>query len=219
MNTRTLKPPASALDPIDRTSEIVFGTLMAMSFTGTLSVATAGDQDIHTMMIAALGCNLAWGLADAAMYLVAVVTEDRRRLSLLLRLQNTKDDEEANRIISDELPERVQSHIKSSGLDVLRRSLLEITDAEKKVLNFRSFRDAFEVFLLVALSTFPIVLPFILIDEPVKALRASNIMGLITLFISGYLLGKYAGGKPWHFAISMSMIGALLIAAIIALGG
>jgi VIT1/CCC1 family predicted Fe2+/Mn2+ transporter len=192
---------------------------MAMSFTGTLSVATAGEPDVHTMMLAALGCNLAWGLADAVMYLVAVVTEQRRKLSLLERLKNSKNDAEADRLIADELPPRLQSHINPVALDALRRSLMEITEPEKKILSFRAIRDAVQVFILVALSTFPIVVPFMLVEDPITALRLSNFMGLITLFVSGYLLGRYAGGNPWGFAFSLSLIGALLIGAIIALGG
>lgn len=46
------------LEPTDRISEIVFGLIMATTFTGTLS-ATAGREDIHTMLIGAIGCNLA----------------------------------------------------------------------------------------------------------------------------------------------------------------
>ena len=47
------------LDPIERVSEVVFGVLMALSFTGALSVATAGREEVRTMMLTALGCNLA----------------------------------------------------------------------------------------------------------------------------------------------------------------
>ena len=70
------------LDPVDRASEIVFGLLMALSFTGSLSVASAGREEVRTMMAAALGCNLAWGLADAVMYLVGIVVERARAAKL-----------------------------------------------------------------------------------------------------------------------------------------
>jgi VIT1/CCC1 family predicted Fe2+/Mn2+ transporter len=66
------------LDPVERASEIVFGLLMALTFTGSLSVASAGREEVRTMMAAALGCNLAWGLADAVMYLVGIVVERAR---------------------------------------------------------------------------------------------------------------------------------------------
>ncbi|HWS40521.1 MAG TPA: hypothetical protein VN247_04425, partial [Arenimonas sp.] len=127
MNKQSPKP-FSDLDPIDRTSEVVFGTLMAMSFSGTLSVATAGEQDIHMMMIAALGCNLAWGLADSVMYLVAVATEQRRKITLVERLQQTNDQDEADRLVADQLPLRLQSHMNPIALDAMRRSLKDIKE-------------------------------------------------------------------------------------------
>ncbi|HEY4137887.1 MAG TPA: hypothetical protein VGN65_05510 [Casimicrobiaceae bacterium] len=66
------------LDPVDRVSEILFGLIMAITIVGSLSVATAGQNDVRTVMKAALGCNLAWGLVDAVMYLVRTLTERTR---------------------------------------------------------------------------------------------------------------------------------------------
>src|SRR5690349_18016843 len=51
---------APVLDPVERITEVIFGLLMAMTFTGTISVSTAAQAAERTMMIAALGCNLAW---------------------------------------------------------------------------------------------------------------------------------------------------------------
>ena len=218
MDAAKKKKPLSDLDPIDRASEVVFGTLMAMSFSGTLSVATAGEQDVHTMMLAALGCNLAWGLTDGVMFLVASITEDRRKAGLLVRLHNARDNAEANRLIADELPLRLQTHANPAVYEAIRESLMNAPE-QIKVLNFRRIRDAVQVFLLVVLSTFPIVLPFMFVEEPMHALRLSNLMGLLTLFVSGYFLGRFADGRPLRFAFGMSLIGAVMIAIIIALGG
>jgi hypothetical protein len=42
------------LDPMDRISEILFGVIMALTFTLTLGVVTAGDPAIRTMLLGAL---------------------------------------------------------------------------------------------------------------------------------------------------------------------
>ncbi len=55
---------------MDRVSEMLFGLFMALTFIGAISVAESGRAQIREMFIAALGCNLAWGLVDAVMYLV-----------------------------------------------------------------------------------------------------------------------------------------------------
>ena len=208
----------SGLDPVERASEVVFGTLMAMSFTGTLSVATAGEQDIHTMLWAAVGCNLAWGLTDAVMYLLAEITERERKISFLHRLHHAASAEEADRLIADEMPERLRSHANPAVFEAFRQSLVELPEP-RALLERRQYLDGLLVFLLVALSTFPIVLPFLLVDEAVQALRLSNALGVLTLFVSGYLLGRRAGGKGWHFGMAMAAIGSVLVGIIILLGG
>jgi VIT1/CCC1 family predicted Fe2+/Mn2+ transporter len=75
------------------------------------------------------------------------------------------------------------------------------------------------VFVLVVLSTFPVVIPFLLVSETALALRLSNLAAVATLFVGGLVLGRYAGGKRWLYGLAMSAVGAVLVAIIIALGG
>src|ERR1700761_6885334 len=114
------------LDPMDRVSEIVFGVLMALSFTGALSVATAGSQEVRTMMFTALGCNLAWGIVDAVMYLVRAATERRRNVTLLARLRATQDKPESHQLIKDALPQVFAATVQPAVLDELRQGLLTV---------------------------------------------------------------------------------------------
>ncbi len=51
----------SVLDPIDRISEVLFGLIMVLTSTGTLSVATAGRADVKTMILAALWLQFGLG--------------------------------------------------------------------------------------------------------------------------------------------------------------
>ena len=163
-------PRRSVLDPIERVSEVVFGVLMALSFTGALSVATAGRGEVRTMMFTALGCNLAWGLTDAVMYLVGTVVERSRQAA------DTK-------------------------------------------LVWADYAAAAEVFGLVVLATFPVVLPFVVFRDTTLAMRVSNALAVATLFAGGYILGRYAGASPWRFGLAIAAIGVALVAAIVALGG
>ena len=105
-NCKTQKR-ARVLDPIDRVSEIIFGLIMALSFTGAVSAATAGREEIRTVMFAALGCNLAWGLVDGVMYLVSLMTERTRNLTLLRRVRSAAAPHEAHTIIADAMPGRL----------------------------------------------------------------------------------------------------------------
>src|SRR6478736_677582 len=63
----------AVLSPIDRISEVLFGLIMVLTFTGTINVAHAGRGEIRDLLWSALGCNLAWGIVDALMYLMNLV--------------------------------------------------------------------------------------------------------------------------------------------------
>lgn len=211
---------ARVLDPVDRVTEVIFGLLMAMTFTGTISVATGGQEAERTMMIAALGCNLAWGLADAMMYLLRTVIERTRNRTLRVILFSTTDAATGQALIAEALPPRLASVVGPDELEMLRRRVIEhAAMPPPSRLGWDDLKGAMGVFLLVVFSTFPLVVPFLLLDETTPAVRLSNLVGLGVLFIAGWVLAKYAGAKPWQGAITLAVTGAVLVTAIIALGG
>ncbi|MGJ7514571.1 hypothetical protein ACSFE6_09585 [Pseudomonas baetica] len=208
------------LDPVDRVTEVIFGLLMAMTFTGTVSVVTSDQEAERVMMLAALGCNLAWGLADAVMYLLRTVIERTRNRNLLANLCGGADAATGQALVADALPPRLAAAAGSDGLELLRRRLIDAPDKTTPPrLCLEDFKGALGVFLLVVASTFPLVVPFLLLEQTMLAVRISNLIGLGVLFIAGWMLARYAGAKPWQGAIALTITGALLIAAIIALGG
>jgi VIT1/CCC1 family predicted Fe2+/Mn2+ transporter len=211
---------ARVLDPVSRISEIIFGVLMALSFTGALNAATAGREEVRTVMLTALGCNLAWGLVDAVMYLVATMTERGRNQTLLGLVRGAVDPRTAHDSITEALPGRLGEAIGTEGLEDIRRRLVALPEAPTRVtLGRDDYAGAFGVFLLVVLSTFPVVVPFIFISELALAMRVSNGVALVMLFIGGYQLGKYAGGIAWRTGLAMAAVGGVLVSIIMALGG
>jgi VIT1/CCC1 family predicted Fe2+/Mn2+ transporter len=219
MNVETGKP-GRVLDPIERVSEVIFGLLMAMTFVGALSVATAGREEIRTMMITALGCNLAWGLADAVMYLVRTVTDRTRNRVLLARLRSGGDAAAGRALVAGALHPGLAAVATPAELEALRRRLIEDQAAPVRPhLGADDFKGALGVFLLVVAATFPVVVPFLLFDQVALAMRVSNGVALAMLFVAGWILAGYAGGSRWRAGAAMAATGAVLIAAIMALGG
>lgn len=221
MSTQTALADASqtALDPVYRSSEVIFGLLMAMSFIGSISVATDGKEQVRTLLIAALGCNLAWGLVDAVMLLVAVKTEKRRNRMLLEKLHGTTDHAAARAAVADELPGALAHSLGEDGLELLRQRLTAAPTPATTRLRGRDYGDAAVVFLLVVLSTFPLVIPFMLTTDTAHALLWSRLVAVGMLFLAGGLLARYSGGNVFLNGITMAALGALLMAAIMALGG
>jgi hypothetical protein len=94
-------PVKRVLDPMERISETMFGLIMALTFTCTLGVATANRIGVHTMLAAALSCNLALGVIDAGVYLLTRVNHQARKNVMLHAIREASDLETAQRIIAD----------------------------------------------------------------------------------------------------------------------
>jgi len=75
------------------------------------------------------------------------------------------------------------------------------------------------VCILVILSTFPVVIPFIFIHDARLALRVSNAVAVVLLFLCGYLFGQHAALRPWTTGLAMVAVGLTLVSIAIALGG
>jgi len=89
----------------------------------------------------------------------------------------------------------------------------------KARLGKEDWLGALGVFLLVFLSTFPVVIPFIFMRNAGLALRVSNTVAIVMLFLTGYLFGRITGRHPWLLGISMVVLGLVLVGLTIALGG
>jgi hypothetical protein len=208
------------LDPVERSMEILFGFIMVLSFTCSLSAATAGREEVRTMVFAALGCNLAWGLVDGVMYLMNTLAERGRGLRLLWEIRKTEDRARADRILGDALPPALATVLSSGEMDSLQRRLRALPEPPLRArLHRDDYFGALGVLLLVFASTFPMVVPFLIFQETVRALRISNLVAVILLFVLGYRLGRFTGGRPWLTGLAMMGIGILLVGITIALGG
>ena len=208
------------LDPVDRVSEILFGLIMAVTIVGSLSIATAGKSEVRTVMLAALGCNLAWGLVDAIMFLLTGLAERGRGKIILHFVRKTKEEEKAREFIADSLPPIVSSALDTETLENMRKSLLRIPESSLRVrLTMTDLKMALGIFLLVFVSTFPVALPFTFIKDVHQALRISNVVAITLMFIAGWLLAKYSGYNKWLMGVGMILLGVVLVGLTIVLGG
>jgi len=220
MRDDTTKSPKRLLDPIERTAEILFGLIMVLTFTGSLSVAEAGREDVRMMLIGAIGCNLAWGIIDAVMYLMATLTERGRNLMSIRAVRNTSKAEDAHQIIADALPSVVAEVLRPEEIESIRQRVNALPEpAGRPKLGKDDWLAALAVFAWVFVSTFPVVLPFLFMHEAKPALRVSNAIAIVMLFLVGFSYGRLAGHRPWLMGLSMVIVGGVLVAVTIALGG
>lgn len=207
------------LDPVDRISEVLFGLIMALTFTCTLSVASAGREEVHEMLVGALGCNLAWGVVDGVMYVLACLTESGQKLTAL-KAARMEDPEEGRAVLAGALPPLIASVMSAAELESIRQRLRALPEPPQRVrVKRKDLLGAVAVFLLVFLSTFPVAVPFLLLEDAKTALRASNLVAIGMLFLGGFAYAHHAGLRRWLMGLGMVLLGSLLVAMTIALGG
>jgi len=207
------------LDPVDRSMEALFGLIMVLTFTGSLSVWAAGRQEVREMLIGALGCNLAWGIIDAFFYLIGVLSERGRSIQRIRRLQASGDPHVIEEVFSEVVPE-VTELMTPAERSSLRERIAKLPEPPRYAkLNGSDVKKAVGVFLWVFLITFPVALPFVFIHDAFIAMRVSNGIAVLLLFFIGQRLARHAGFKVWLTSLVTVLLGLILVALTIELGG
>jgi len=218
--TASTKAPRRALEPIERVSEVLFGLIMVLTFTGALSVAEAGRADVREMLIGALGCNLAWGVIDGILYLMGCLADKGRNLKTLHAVRGARAPEAAQKLIADALPSVIASVVQPAEYEAIQQRLRELPEPPARArLSRTDWMGGLGVFLLVFLSTLPVVIPFLFVRNAFLALRISNAIAVTLLFVVGYAFGRVTGSRPWVTGIALVILGAALVAMTMALGG
>jgi len=208
------------LEPYDRVSEVLFGLIMVLTFTGSLSVAESGRDDVRIMLIGALGCNVAWGIIDGLLYLMGCMSEQGRSLRSWRAVRNAASAAEAHRVIAGALPAVVAAAISPDAYESVRQKLLAMPEPpERPQLGKNDWLGALAVALWVIATTLPVAIPFIFMDDVGRAMRASNAIAVVLLFVAGYAFGRVAGYRPLLTGIAMVILGAALVGLTMALGG
>jgi hypothetical protein len=208
------------LDPQERIAEVLFGLIMVLTFTGSLSVAEAGRDDVRTMLIGALGCNLAWGIIDGVFYLMGCLADRGTGLATLRAVRTATDPEVAQQTIARALPPTVASILEPAELESIRRRLVALPEPPAVArLDGKDWLGALGVFLLVFLSTFPVAVPFLFVANVARAMRLSNAVAIVMLLVTGILYGRQVGRSPFGFGVAMVFLGGLLVLITIELGG
>jgi len=214
-----LRSDRRVLDPVDRSGEVIFGLIMALTFTCSLSVATSGRQEVREMLIGALGCNLAWGIVDGVMYVVTAMVQRARELTLVHAVKAT-DDATARRLVHSHMSEALAAVVDEDWLTRTVARLRAVpAPARKARVTAADLRGAVAVLLVVFLATLPVAVPFMLIHAPERALRVSNGVAILMLFGAGSALARFGGLPRVRLGFAMVVLGSGLVGLTIALGG
>jgi VIT1/CCC1 family predicted Fe2+/Mn2+ transporter len=211
------------LDPGDSLSEILFGLVMTLTFTLGAGILVREDPNAwRELLIATIGCNVAWGIIDAAFYVSGSVFERARLARVGQRLRAAESDERAAGIVGEEL-DGLLGHTDGAAerADLYRRIARHVRASQPRApfVARSDLYGAFWSFWLVFFSSIPAALPFLFAPDAWIALRISNAILIALLFAIGWRWAGHTTLRPWLTGLTFMIAGVLLVVIAIGLGG
>jgi len=212
------------LDPASSLGEIMFGLIMTLTFTlgAGIIIEDEGAEGARELLIALIGCNIAWGIIDAAMYIVNELFTRGRRRRVAEAVRTAPDERASVAVVAKELDDLLEDTSDEAERQALYSRVaakVRTADIKPNRLTSADFMGAFTSFWLVVIASLPAAIPFLIWDDARFALRVSNGILLAFLFFCGYKWARYTLGNPWTAGFIFLAGGVGLVAMAIALGG
>lgn len=212
------------LDPGDALGEVLFGLIMVLSFTvGARFLMTEEEFNSTELVVGAVGCNIAWGVIDGVLFVLGNLFHRSQRARFYRSLKSAPNEPEALAVVQDEFGlEDEPLAARPEDRARLHEAILTLgahgTPARAR-LQRRDFSSAVVVFLLVSATALPGVIPFLLLQDSHLALRVSNTVLILLLFLGGYRWGHYTDISPWRVGLIVMLLGLAMVLVAVALGG
>jgi hypothetical protein len=211
------------LDPGERLAEVLFGLIMVLTITLTAGLTVGHEPGaVREMLVAAIGCNIAWGIIDGGMYIMGALLERGRHARLITAIKGAPDEASALEMIGRGLDDTLVGLSSADQRMKVYRGLRELalkTEPPKVRITRDDVMGALASCWLVVLATVPAAVPFLLMHDATRALRTSNGLLLGLLFLVGFSWGRYANVNRWVAGAAFLALGTVLVAVAIALGG
>lgn len=212
------------LDPATSLGEVLFGLIMTLTFTlgAGLIIEEEGREGARQLLIATIGCNIAWGIIDGALYLAGQLFDRGRMRRVIQTVRGASNDNVAHAVVAGEFDELLQ-HVttETERSDLYGRIIRSIRSSPVPAnrVTKADLLGALASFWLVFLASLPAAIPFLLIDDARLALRVSNAVLLALLFLTGYRWARYTLSHPWLVGFCFLIGGLAMVWTAIALGG
>ncbi len=212
------------MDPGDALSEVMFGLIMSLTFTVGARFFLGGEEfDRGELIIGVVGCNIAWGIIDAVLIIVGTLFFRSQRARFYRSLRATPDREAglaavANHFGFEDEPLALAAEERAK----LYATILEIgrhTQPAPVRVTRSDLTAAALVFLLVTFAALPCVIPLLLIENEMVALRVSNAVQVVLLFLGAYRLGTYTDVSSLKVGFAVAILGFGMCVLAVFLGG
>jgi hypothetical protein len=212
------------LDQATSLSEVLFGLIMTLTFTlgAGLIIEEEGREGARQLLIATIGCNIAWGIIDGALYLAGQLFDRGRLRKVRVMVQDASSDGVASEMVAGEFDPLLEHVTTETERDDLYSRVVKNIRSSPVAANPITKADvmgALASFWLVFFASLPAAVPFMLMDDAYTALRVSNFILVGLLFFTGYRWAKYTLGRPWIVGFCFLIAGLAMVWIALMLGG
>jgi VIT1/CCC1 family predicted Fe2+/Mn2+ transporter len=212
------------LDPGETLAETLFGLIMALTIITSAGVLS-GTEGLNSRKViaAAIGCNVAWGVIDATLFVLGNLFYRSQRARFFRQLRSARSEIEALTAIQKEFSlEEEPLAVPAEDRTHLYQAILGLGEHARPAragLRRRDIQSALIIFFMVSITALPGVVPFLLLDDPYLALRVSSAVLILLLFGAGYWWAHYTDARPWRVAMIVLFFCVLMVVIADALGG
>ena len=209
-------------------AEGVYGVIIVMTFTSTLRNVKLDTQNIYsTIVLSALYCCIAWGLADGFFYAWERSYNEKNRRILIEESRSEDKKQDALGLVKEDLDDTILGSINDDDRQKLYKGILgylsrnQLKEPENHAV-LKTLPNYLVGTTLLSVGAGVLVLaPFFFFrNDIVQALNLSNLLGIATLFLIGYRrtedkrpLSRLSSG------IVSALLGVIIALITIAIGG
>ncbi len=190
------------LDPASSLGEIMFGLIMTLTFTlgAGIIIEEEGREGAHELLIALVGCNIAWGVIDAAMYIVNELFTRGKRRRIGEAVRSAPDERSGLEVVAKELDPLLEDVAATrSAARCMRVSQPRCVPRpqEPNRITKADFMGAFWSFWLVVISSAPAAIPFLAGRRRAPRAALLQCHPARDPVLHGYKWARYTLGNPW----------------------
>ncbi|MEA9986241.1 MULTISPECIES: VIT1/CCC1 transporter family protein [Subtercola] len=208
-------PVLGNLSPGETLPEIVVGLVMVVGITSTARLdAINTDEGVQSLLTVAFSTAVAWAIIDAALYLMnALFQRGRWDLAAHTLRESPLTPEQRRSVVRDALDSSLDDITGPAPASTMYDEIARIVPTERfpERLKAADFRAAAAIVVVVLVSTFPPIIPFLLPLDPDTALDVSNGVGIASLFLVGVWWAPYTRIKAGVAGVALALIGSAMV--------
>ena len=210
------------LTPSERLSEALYSLILVLTVISAIEITIARDQQpSSTILFVALGASVAWGMVDAVVYVLTGLHKRNHQVRVVSRVKK-RQKSDAIRQIDDELEDSLIGVLDKKERDrIAEQVFATMQDATplRQGVTKDDVLGGIASFLISFIIVLPPLMPFILNLPLDYGIRLSNVIAVAMLFIVGYVSGGLGGMNRIRWALTITVLGVVIVLVTILLGG